>query len=313
MLVAELNHSRKLGVEYEMTVPRVGSGNCGDVQSSIQQVLSSNGLNAVARGYSQSPLPPGVDLGVEYDSSVQGQSQWNGVTWFPIEIKTRILNLAEWESIVPKTLQMCSYLGARVNHTTGHHVHLGFNEIKADPRNLRSVYNLFLRYEPVIFGLVSPSRRTMGYSRPLPFNPGLFQGCRSRSQFIQRINSSPLERRSGLNLIHVGGESPRIEFRYHHGSLNPEKTRFWLRFLMQMLQHAVTRSCHTPRKQIVNDRAGIEKLLVSCGFKPNSGIYQKVCPELRETGKWLLSRWKHFNGDKEHALRPRKKLAEGRA
>jgi hypothetical protein len=162
MLVAELNHSRKLGVEYEMTVPRVGSGNCGDVQSSIQQVLSSNGLTAVTRGYSQALLPPGVDLAVEHDSSVRGQSQWSGVTWFPIEIKTRILNLAEWEAIVPKTLEIAAYLGSRVNHTTGHHVHVGFEEIKADPRNLRSVYNLFLRYEPVIFGLVSPSRRTMG-------------------------------------------------------------------------------------------------------------------------------------------------------
>ena len=37
-------------------------------------------------------------------------------------------------------------------------------------------------------------------------------------------------------------------------------------------------------------------MLIACGFKPNNGIYHQVCPELRQTGKYLLGRWKHFNG-----------------
>ena len=226
-------------------------------------------------------------------------------------MKTRILTLGEWENIIPKALNICAYMGARVNPTCGHHVHLSFTEMLANPRVVRSIYNLFLRFENVIYGLVAPSRRTMGYSRPLHFKPRLFKGCRSVPDFCLTVQNEGLERQNGLNLTHLENASPRIEFRYHHGTLSPEKARHWLRFLLQMVRHAVTRSCHTPRQQVANDRKGIEKLLISCGFKPNSGIYNKVCPELRDTGKWILGRWKSFNKDQQHALRPTKKTDNG--
>jgi len=44
MLVAELNRSRKLGVEYEMTFPLVGSGNGRDVQQTLARVLSARAV-----------------------------------------------------------------------------------------------------------------------------------------------------------------------------------------------------------------------------------------------------------------------------
>ena len=309
MLEASLERAgqRRIGVEHEMAVPLVGSGTGADVQRTIAQVLSANELCAVYRGYSHQPLSQGVDLAVECDSSVRGQSEWQGVTWYPIEMKTRILTgIDEWERIVPKALQISSYMGARINRTCGHHVHLSFDEAKDDARNIRSLFNLFLRYEKVIYGLVAPSRRENGYSRALPFEPDLFKGCRSLSRFWRKIQGSTLVRQNGLNLTHLHGANPRIEFRYHAGTLNPGKARYWLRFLLQMVSHAVTRSCHTPREQIANDRKGIERLLISCGFKPNSGIYTKVCPELRETGRWLLRRWKALNPDESHALRSKK-------
>ena len=62
---AELNRSRRIGVEHEMTVPLVGTGTGTDVQRTLADVLTANGLRAIARGYSHSPLPDGVDLAVE--------------------------------------------------------------------------------------------------------------------------------------------------------------------------------------------------------------------------------------------------------
>jgi hypothetical protein len=37
-------------------------------------------------------------------------------------------------------------------------------------------------------------------------------------------------------------------------------------------------------------------MLISCGFKVNNNVYSDVSVELRETGKWLIDRWKKFNG-----------------
>lgn len=43
MLTAELNRTRKIGVEYEMTLPLVGTGCGNDVQQVIARVLCHGG------------------------------------------------------------------------------------------------------------------------------------------------------------------------------------------------------------------------------------------------------------------------------
>lgn len=295
MLTADLDYSRQLGCEYEMTFPLVGASSSSgmDVQNTIKNVLNANGLRSVARGYSHEPVPNSCDLAVETDGSVRGETEWNGVVWHPVELKTRIVDLGDWERIVPKALEICNYLGGRVNASCGHHVHIALPELRQNPKVIRSLYNLVLRYEQTIYGLVAPSRRTNHYCSPLPFRPDLFDRCRSVGDYCMQIRDNL--GRSGLNLQHLEEANPHIEFRYHGGTGNPEKARHWLRLLLQMTKHAITRSCQTPTEQVANDRQGIENLLITCGFKPNSGIYTKVCPELRETGKWLLRRWKELN------------------
>ena len=301
MLTAEINRTRPIGVEYEMTLPLVGTGSGNDVQQVIARVLTANGLPAIARGYSHAPLPAGTDLAVEYDGSVEGESHYQGITWHSVELKTRILTgIEEWERIVPRALAICRYMGARVNRSCGHHVHLGLDEVESDPRVLRSLYNVFDRYDPAIFGLVSPSRRTCGYAQPIPHRAKHLHGCRTLECFRRAL--SGWERRIALNLTHVFESSPHIELRYHQGTLDADKARHWLRFCLQMTEHAVKRNCQAAPKQVENTRSGLERLLVSCGFKVNAGIYGQVSPELRETGRYLLKRWKAFNG--AQSLRP---------
>ena len=304
MLTADLNHARRIGCEFEMTVPLVGSGGGTEVQETIARVLNSNGLRAMARGYSHEPIPAGQDFAVEYDSSVSGESRFDGINWHSVELKTRILNgIADWQELVPKALTICRYMGARVNRSTAHHLHIEFPEARDNPTKIRSLFNMFHRFEPVIYGLLPPSRKNNGYARAIAADRSRsLHGCRSWRCFEQALTR--WDRHCGLNLIHLFDRNgPRIELRYHGGTLDPEKARHWLRFCLQMVQHACNRNCQATREQTTNDRNGLENLLMSCGFKVNSGIYQKVCPELRETGKYLIKRWKHFNG--KIALRPK--------
>src|SRR5688572_20090872 len=107
MLIAALNKNRTIGAEYEMTCPLVGAGSGTDVQQTLATVLSANGIRAIAREYSHAPLPSGTDVAVEYDGSVQGESRYHGIRWFPVEIKTRILHgIDDWEQIVPTALEI---------------------------------------------------------------------------------------------------------------------------------------------------------------------------------------------------------------
>jgi len=294
MLIAELNRSRRLGVEFEFCIPQIGAGGGEDVRRILADVLTQNGISAIARGYSSRPVPLGRDLAIEYDSSVRGESRYQGIRWQQIEMKTRILyGLDDWESVVPKALEICRYLGGRVNSSTGMHVHVDLPEARIDPVVIRSLYNTLHRYEPVIYGLVAPSRLRCRYSQPLPDRPGHLARCRTMSCFQQSL--SGVSRQSGVNFGHLWGHEPRIEFRYHGGSLCEEKARHWARLLLRLTDHACTRRCKAAPSQLENSRSSLDKMLTTLGLKVNSRVYSKVDPELRETGRFLLKRWKHLN------------------
>ncbi len=300
MLTAELNLNRRIGAEFEMTVPLVGSGSGTDVQRVLAEVLTANGIPAIHRGYSHAPLPQGIDIAVEQDSSVRGESLWQGVRWFSIEIKTRILNgIEDWDNIVPKTLAIASYLGGKVNSSCGHHLHVEVDEIKDRPRIIRSLQALHFKFQDVIFGLVAPSRRQNGYARPISYNSRLLK-CRSLRSYQRELRST--NRNQALNLTHIASGDYRVEYRWHQGTLDANKARHWRNFCLRLVEHAATRNSQAS-DALPNDRKSLQRLLVSCGFLVNAGIYSKVSPELRETGKYLLQRWKHFNGN--HALKPK--------
>ena len=300
MMNAELNRNRRLGCEFEMTVPLVGTGGRNDVQATLANTLSANGISAIFRSYSHDTIPDGIDVVVEYDSSVLGESRYNGISWHPIEVKTRILNgLDDWERIVPKTLEICRYMGARVNMSTGFHLHMELMEAVEKPTIIKSLYNLFFRFESVIFGLVAPSRSNNIYTLPILIESvQRLKGCKAHRSIRNALRD--IHPKSGLNLTHLFlgnalSGNPRIEIRYHQGTLDPNKARHWVRFCLQMIQHACTRNCQFSA-QVENNRQGLEKLLIACGFKVNSKIYNKVSSELRATGKYLINRWKKFNG-----------------
>jgi hypothetical protein len=295
-LKAEINRTRTIGVEHEFYLPVIGltSRSRSEVQQSVADVLTANGIQSIARGYDHSPLPADTDVAVETDASVNGTQTYYGVNHYPIEIKTRVLTYDEYERIVPKMLEIVNYLGGRVNSSCGYHVHLGLPEIKQRPSIIRSLFNLFFRFEPVIRGsLISPSRRTNHYCGPMPVMPKLLHGCTTLESFRRSLGS--WQKYYGLNFLPLWGEHPHIEIRFHQGSLDSDKSKHWLRFCMQMIEHAVTRNCQSTTERVPNSKVGINRLLSTCGFRQQHGIYESVSDELRETGRYLLlKRFRHF-------------------
>jgi len=309
MLVSELNRSRRIGTEFEFVLPQTGSGNGSDVRRTLAEVLTANGLPTVARGYSHRPVPVGAVLAVEYDGSVRGESRYRGINWQSVELKTKILDgIDDWASIVPKALKICKYLGGRVNISTGHHVHISMPEVRENPTAFRSLYNTLHRFEPIVYGLVAESRRTGHYARPMLDQPALLNGCKTLSSISTAMARFP--RTNGFNVIHLFDSDPRWESRYHGGTLDVDKARHWLRFMLRISDHSSMRVCKAAKSQHPNNRESIDKMLVTLGLKVNSRVYAQVSPELRDTGKFLLRRWKELNGDQEHSLSRSRRVSE---
>ena len=294
MLVAELSRNRRLGVEFEVAVPQVGGGQSDDVRRTLAQALSANGVPSVVRGYSHRDVPDGADVAVEYDASVRGESRYRGIRWVSVEVKTRILSgLDDWERVVPPMLDILRYMGARVNSSCGHHVHVELAEAKDRPTVIRSLYNLIHRNENVIYGLVPPSRERGSYSIPMPDIGGRLASCSTMASFQRELGTLP--RSSGTNWTHMWGKAPRVEYRYSASTLNVEKARHWARLVLRLTDHACARSCKATKAQLPKERASLDKMLVTLGLKVNSRVYSKVSPELRQTGRYLLRRWKGLN------------------
>ena len=244
-----------------------------------------------------------------FDSSVRGESRFRGISWVAVEVKTRILTgMDDYESVVTPMIDVLKFLGARVNSSCGFHIHVELSEAKSRPAVIRSLYNTIHRNENVLYGLVPPSRLTNHFCQKLPDVPGRLADCRTMSCFKSELQRLP--RSSGVNWTHMWGSEPRVEYRYAASTLNVQKARHWARLMLRMTDHAVARTCKLTKVQLPNERASLDKMLTTIGLKVNSKVYSVVDPELRESGRYLLKRWKELNSDQEHSLSRSRRVSE---
>jgi hypothetical protein len=292
---------RSLGIEIETVCAFLGLGGNSEVQESLASILRANGVSAKSRTYGHALVE--TDVAVETDGSLHFEDcPYEGVRVASLEVKTRILDgLEDFSRVLPKTLEIMKFAGARVNNSCGMHVHVSVPEIDDDPRVIRSIYNLIHKYQFCLFGLCPKSRLTSRYCQPLPVASNLLKGCRTMRCFKRAL--SAFDRYHIVNFTHLFDEVPRLEFRLFGSTLNPVKALNNVRLVCGLIDHAVRRSVQAVPQPLPNDRRSLESMLVSCGFKVNSGIYSRVSPEMRETGKWLLYRWFELNG--KQALKPK--------
>jgi hypothetical protein len=296
MLTAELNKTRKIGIEIEAVLPDTSGAGRYEVQRRLADIFTANGLPSVAREYSHEPVPPGKVLCVEHDSSLVGHSDgWSGLSFHQLEIKTKPLNgFDEFLAVIPKMVKLGAFLNLQVNRSTGLHVHLDTAQEVRNPRFIRSLLNLVYRFEPVIFGLVPPSRQTCGYCQPLPDYRESWSRCRNDLGYRRLLTG--WSRYTGINMTHVLSDNSRIEFRWGGGSLDADKITSWVVFLNRLVDAATIRNCQTPKEQVENNRAGLQKMLVTLGLLQNTRV-GTVGKDLAPTRRYLIRRWKQLNTD----------------
>ena len=298
---------RAIGVEVETVCPYMGLGGNSEVQQSVARLLSANGVSAVARPYNHASVE--TDMAVETDASLSfAECPYNSVNVASLEVKSRILrDLTDFQTIVPKTLEILQFCGCRVNATTGFHVHASIPEIRGNPRVIRSLYNLIHKYQFVLYGLTAQSRVSSRYCPPLPLPPTGLRHARTMRSFKSALRE--YDRYHIVNWQHIGEEVPRVEFRLWAGTLNPTKALNYVRICCGLIDHAVRRSVQAVPSSLPNDRKSLESLMVCAGFKVNSGIYSVVSDDMRETGRWMLRRWGEING--RQALKPKNGAVSG--
>ena len=292
---SEVNPSRKIGIEIEFVAPIIGRGTNRDVQELLAQVLSNHGIRSCSRGYTQQPLPPGCQLAVEHDASLHDESRYRGLSWSKLEVKTAPMMWDEIERVIPPALEIIRYVGARVNGSCGLHVHHHLPEAEHRPEVVRNLQHLWWRFHQVIFGVVPSSRITNTYCRPPQrADATWFDDCRSYPSLCGKLHL--LDRYHGLNLTNlVDRDRMTVEWRIHGGTTDWNKVKAWTLATQRWVEHAVKRSCHFKPEPVDNTQVGLNALLVTTGLKSNSRIYRKVDKDLRDVGKYLLKRWKHFN------------------
>lgn len=292
--------NRLIGVEIEVVVPIIGTGDNRDVQNLLAEVLTNQGIPALSRGYSHSPISSSYKLAVEHDTSLHDESRYAGLRWSKIEVKSAPMEWAELERILPPALDVIKYFGARVNHSCGLHVHHHLPEVVDRPLIVRNLQHLWWRFHKVMYGLVPPSRMSNHYCHPpLPQDATHYDNCFSHARLCGALART--HRYCGLNLSNLAQRDRlTVEWRIHSGSTDYEKIRAWVLATQRWVEHAVMRNCHYRPEPMQNTQEGLNALLVTTGLKMNSRIYKKVDKDLRQVGKYLLKRWKHFNVPREY-------------
>jgi len=297
---AIINPHRTIGIEIEVVVPIIGTGDNDDVQRLLAEILTNQGLRAVARGYNRNPIPTGALFAVEHDMSLRDESRYAGLRWSKIELKTAPMTWPDLERVMPSALEIVRYMGARVNATCGLHVHHHLPEAMERPTVVRNLQHLWWRFHEVLYGLVAPSRKANQYCCPPRLSEATrFDRARTYEQLCDKLRQG--RRYSGLNLLNLTTpERMTAEWRIHSGTTEWTKIRSWVLATQRIIEHAVTRNCHLKSKPMANSQPGLNALLVTTGLKPNSRIYRKVDKDLRGVGRYLLKRWKSLNQSKQH-------------
>ncbi len=232
---------------------------------------------------------------IEHDVSLRDESRYDGLRWSKIEAKTAPMTWEEIERVVPAALNIIIYVGSRCNSSTGLHVHHHLPEVEQHPQVVRNLQHLWWRFNQVMYGLVAPSRTANQYCRHPRWPEGnQFDKVSSYAALCRELNN--IDRYQGLNLTNLADQNRMtVEWRIHGGTTDWTKIKAWVLATQRWIEHAVKRSCHYRPELVANTQAGLNSLLTTTGLKPNSRIYSKVDKELRQVGRFLLKRWKHFN------------------
>lgn len=202
-----MNVNRKFGVEFEVIMPR------NRTMREVTNALAEAGLRTRSDSWDSN-----VGWYVKGDGSLRGG---NGM-----EIVSPPLRGEAGLDEVQVALRVLRSLGAKVNKSCGTHVHHDVADLDVDQfkRTVTSWFN----NQPIIDGLVAPSRRAHGdtqYTNPI--REGELQRVLS-CQTLREIRQCRIGRYRSMN-IQAYSVHGTIEIRQHQGTVDFEKVRSWIK------------------------------------------------------------------------------------
>ena len=255
-------------------------------------LCENNVMTYICGDHSSWRMPAGYDFIIKSDGSISPSD--GNYKYHTAEIITKPMTYrASHISKLDRLLKLLNKLGCEVNRSTGFHVHHGITPDELTLPFLKSLYNLCYRYEPVIYGLVAPSRATNHFCEVLPSKSRV-----AKVDSFQDFMGKTGRQRYGCNFSALTKDRNRstIEFRYHHGTLDFKKIMSWMIFTQKLIEHSKNRFCGS-KNRVQNDKASLYNLLYTIGMKANSKIYPKVNSEILDASAYLVDTWKKFKGD----------------
>jgi len=190
---------------------------------------------------------------------------------------------------IKKALDFWAGIGGTVNNSCGFHVHVdAWNYTLEDLLRLLLVWE---KIEPVVYFLVSPSRRHNNTFTKMWRRENLTRVAR----IFLGIDLNPREDRY-YALNRVAFEKYRtVEFRIHQGTMNMEKVKYWTVFCLKLVEKVKNglKWYHFSEEPTLEEV--LEKL----------GIVENAIPIIRQTRKYLIERYAHFRseyGNRDHDL-----------
>jgi hypothetical protein len=222
---------RKFGVEMELNSTTVESVHLGQatITTAVRNALTAIGSRHEARqgGYFRSN-------GQSWDIKTDASCGWE------VASPALMLNEAGDNAELKAVTEKLASLQPRIDRSCGLHVHV--EVLDFDWRDLRNLVALWARYEPFVFELCPPSRRT-NQTYCAPIRKSMWDapdaGHWTRFESILNTNTQAAvqgmpQPRGALNLAHFW-PSHRIEFRLGAGTVQYEKIARWVQFLLSFV------------------------------------------------------------------------------
>jgi hypothetical protein len=224
--VTDLTATQKLK-EREKTM------NCNDMTFGIEfEVVLPSSVRIAVGGYHAGQQVAELPIGwnAQRDGSIRYGAGEQGV-----EIVSPILKGQDGLNQILTVLNWLHSKGAKVNSSTGLHIHVGVD--RQDAVNLTKIVVCVAQYEKALYASTGTKARE---------NSTWCRSIQNDSQYIARFRDGDadnvcFERYRSLNVTNVLGRGkPTIEFRVFAGSLNATKVITYARMCLGLVERATT-------------------------------------------------------------------------
>ena len=277
------------GVELETTLPQ-GACPVGGYHSGVQVPQ----------------LPPGWKA--ERDGSIQA-----GAGYMAAEIVSPVLKGADGLRQLKAVCEWLQSVGAKVNRSTGFHVHVGFDA--NDQGGLHRLVSLVANFEKALYAATGTHSREQGH---------YCRGIQEDGRFVHVFNRRQTgdvgrcsDRYHVLNVSNLlGSRKPTVEFRVFAGTTNATKAIGYVRLCLGMVEKALSMKklpkwlAKTPVETSPIHRAGegqtaLTRLFYALGWtkgredRPYGDVQAEGLPGIEAVKKELMRLARKYDGGDE--------------